>query len=196
MKRATWTAVSGCAIALLLAGCTSTVTGQASPAAGQAGAPASASHTAPSGTPRSTASSTASSATGTPTTPAGQPHGPSGLLGFTTPSGNIACYVTSGTPGDPTDPGEARCDVAEDTWNAPPPPASCAGDWGHSVTVGPGGATLACVTDSAANDNVVAYGTTQVRGAFSCSVAQTGVTCTDLDTGHGFAVASAQYRLF
>lgn len=191
MKRATWT-VSGGALALLLAGCTSTVTGQASPAAGQAGAPATASRTATSGA----ASSATSTPPSTPTPTPGRPHGPSGLLGFTTPSGNIACYVNSGTPGDATDPGEARCDVAQDTWNAPPPPASCAGDWGHSVTVGPDGATLACVTDSAANDNVVDYGTTQVRGAFSCAVAQTGVTCTDLDTGHGFAVASAEYRLF
>jgi hypothetical protein len=113
-----------------------------------------------------------------------------------TPSGNIACYVTSGTPGDATDPGQARCDIRQDSWTPPERPASCSGDWGHSLTVGPDGAAFACVSDSAVNDNVVGYGTTQVRGAFSCSVDQSGVTCTDRDTGHGFAISSERYRLF
>jgi hypothetical protein len=64
------------------------------------------------------------------------------------------------------------------------------------LTVGPDGSGFGCVTDSAANGNVVEYGTTQVRGAFSCAVDQSGVTCTDLDTGHGFALSSERYRLF
>jgi hypothetical protein len=131
-----------------------------------------------------------------PATPSGRPHGPSGLLGFATPSGNIACYVNSGTAGDATDPGQARCDIAQAGWSAPARPASCQGDWGHALTVGPDGSGFACVSDSAANDNVVGYGSTQVRGAFSCDVEQTAVTCTDLDTGHGFAVSRERYQLF
>ena len=188
MRRGARTAVGGCLFAVTLAGCGATVvTGQASPAV-RASASTSARSSATTGSSAPTVSSAAS--TSSPV------HGPAGLLQFTTPSRNIACYVTSGTAGDPTDPGQARCDIAQATWSPPARPASCTGDWGHALTVGPDGSGFGCVSDSAANDNVADYGTTQVRGAFSCAVDQAGITCTDLDTGHGFAVSREQYRLF
>lgn len=187
MRRGASVSFAGCLLVALLSGCgAAAVTGPASPAA----------HATASSVPGSSAAAASTARATTTTPPPSSARGPAGLLQFTTPSRNIACYVSSGTPGDPTDPGQARCDIAQATWSAPSRPASCTGDWGHSLTVGPDGSSLGCVTDSTFNDDVVDYGTTQVREAFSCAVDQSGVTCTDLDTGHGFAISREQYGLF
>lgn len=118
--------------------------------------------------------------------------GPAGFAGFTTPSHNIGCYVDAGDGSG----GEARCDIDHADWTPPPKPASCPLAWGPALVVTAEGAAFGCIGDSARNDDVVPYGTVVTRGAFTCAVEQTGVTCTDLATGHGFAVSRASYRLF
>ena len=60
------------------------------------------------------------------------------LTSFTSPSGNIGCYLDTDT---------VRCDIAERDWTPPPRPASCpdAVDFGQGVTLSVGrSATFVC----------------------------------------------------
>lgn len=40
------------------------------------------------------------------------------------------------------------------------------------------------------------YGYSMQQGTIRCSVAETGVTCTDLTTRHGFTIARAAHSIF
>jgi hypothetical protein len=109
--------------------------------------------------------------------------------GFLSPSRNIGCYLTSAN---------ARCDIREREWLAPPKPADCPTDWGHALAVrgdAPGG--FRCAGDTAIGGQpVLPYGSVARRGPVECRSEETGVECVNLDTGHGFAVSAAEYRLF
>jgi hypothetical protein len=117
--------------------------------------------------------------------------GPPGQIAFRTATGNISCYVSSISGVS-----QARCDIQQADWAPPPKPSSCQYDWGSALSVNPQGANFSCVSDSAYNDNVVPYGSVQTRGDVSCHVDQAGVTCTDVNTAHGFFLSRAVYRLF
>ena len=156
-------------------------------AAGASGGPASApnaSEQSPSGTSSAPTGSTSASASTTPTS--------TDLVGFVTPSGNLHCYV-NGAPSA----AEARCDIVERDWPAPPPPTGCTqGGWGNALSVDATGPHFVCAGDSAYNENVVPYGTSVRSGAFQCDVAESGVTCRDASTGRGFSIARGSYRFF
>jgi len=111
------------------------------------------------------------------------------LNGFVSPSGNIACAMSAAS---------ARCDLQTRTWSLPPRPANCEFDWGGSLKVtGQGPGFLACVSDSPFGVTaVLAYGTRSTIGPMTCTSAETGMTCVNTATGHGFSVSRDDYRLF
>jgi hypothetical protein len=111
------------------------------------------------------------------------------LNGFVSPSGNIACAMSAAS---------ARCDLQTRTWSLPPRPANCEFDWGGSLKVtGQGPGFLACTSDSPFGVTaVLAYGTRSVIGSMACTSAETGMTCRNTVTGHGFSVSRDDYSVF
>lgn len=160
--------------------------------------------TDPSTADPSTADPSSGEATGGPAT--GVPEelygpidlGPSsdGFLFFRTPSGNISCGMI-----DTVDFGSARCDVVEHTYPDPPTPeCDVVGVSTGSAEVGADGPGVVgiCAGDTVADPAapVLQYGTNAGAGPYVCRSAEDGVTCANLDTGHGFQIARASYRVF
>jgi eukaryotic-like serine/threonine-protein kinase len=113
-----------------------------------------------------------------------------GRARFATPSRNIACLV---------EPGEARCDVRERTWQIPQTPSDCASAYGTGAVVTQGQrGELSCVSDTLVDPSlrVLQYGQAVRLGEIVCTSRETGVRCEDEGSGHGFAVARASYDLF
>jgi hypothetical protein len=119
--------------------------------------------------------------------PAGN-HGPHY---FETPSHNIGCYLDSRS---------ARCDIRERDWSPPPKPQYCikAGvDWGQGVAVGAHRASIVCAGDTTlGGPGLLGYGHSARRGPIFCVSRTAGITCRNADTGHGFFLSRARYRLF
>lgn len=112
-------------------------------------------------------------------------------LSFRSPSGNIHCMIWM------LDPPHARCDILEST-SSFPAPRDCDLDWGTAFGVGPTGRGEPwCVGDTVADPNglVLPYGRSVTLGPFTCSSAETGMTCVNAQGG-GFTVARAAQRVF
>lgn len=111
------------------------------------------------------------------------------LTGFSSPTGNIGCYI---------EPGTVRCDIGERDWKPPAKPADCGGDYGQGITMDAGGAPeFVCANDSALGaGDVLDYGRSIGAGLLRCESAATGMTCTDTETGRGFMLAKESYELF
>ncbi|WP_280830284.1 DUF6636 domain-containing protein [Mycolicibacterium frederiksbergense] len=111
------------------------------------------------------------------------------LTGFTSPSGNIGCYL---------DATMARCDVADRSWAPPLRPASCEFAYGQGITVGRGRpAEFVCAGDTALGAGAeLGYGDSITAGALRCESAGSGITCRDTATRHGFAISREAYHLF
>ena len=92
----------------------------------------------------------------------------------------------------------ARCDVRTRTWTPPPKPADCQLDWGQGLKVSAqGSGTFVCAGDSIFGQTaVLAYGTRSVVGSMTCTSTESGVTCINNATGHGFAVSRDDYSVF
>lgn len=111
---------------------------------------------------------------------------------FATPSHNIACRMSRADP-------SARCDVTSRTWQLPPRPSSCASTWGRGAQVtDTGAATLTCANDTVdeAGATVLPYGRSITFGGIVCISRETGVSCTDTATQHGFVVSRGDDELF
>jgi hypothetical protein len=116
------------------------------------------------------------------------------LTGFTSPSGNIGCYI---------DPAEVRCDIRQRNWAPPPKPASCPDEtgWGQGLVLraggsGGGGTSFVCTGDTAlASGPPLAYGDTITAGSLRCESKQSGMECWDFVSGPSFAISSDGYRL-
>ncbi|MGK5678722.1 DUF6636 domain-containing protein [Actinoplanes sp. URMC 104] len=108
---------------------------------------------------------------------------------FRTPSKNIACALT---------PSNVRCDIVTKSWRPPDKPADCDLDWGNGLAISDGEATLTCAGDTliGTSETTLAYGDALRSGSVRCDSADTGLTCKDEKTGHGFTLASAAYRVF
>ncbi len=111
---------------------------------------------------------------------------------FESPSRNIGCYIADGM---------ARCDIRTRTWSPPPTPSSCPPevDYGQGLLVttsGPG--NLVCAGDTAMDPAAptLAYGTATSVGSFECGSRTIGMTCTNLQSGHGFFISIQGYRTF
>ncbi len=118
---------------------------------------------------------------------------------FSSPTGNISCYLAPVEGSGPY----ARCDIAEKTWEADPPEAGCAGDWGGtagargSVGVGDDEAAVLCATDTVASEGaqVLQYGSSIRMDDLTCVSADTGMACDNSRTGRGFTVSKARHVL-
>lgn len=107
---------------------------------------------------------------------------------FTMPSGNIGCLMVSD--------GATRCDIRQRDWAPPARPADCKYDFGQGVVLGRT-AVFVCASDTAlVGAPVLPYGSTSRQGPYQCGSDESGVECTNLDTGHGFSLSAADYRLF
>jgi hypothetical protein len=97
--------------------------------------------------------------------------------------------------------GIARCDIKRRSWSPPARPASCPPevDYGQGMEVGGSGAgTLVCAGDTTLDPTApsLAYGSETVIGRFQCSSRRSGLTCTEVETGHGFFISIQSYRTF
>ena len=116
-----------------------------------------------------------------------KPTGPS--VRFSMPSGNIGCTMQS-------DGGVVRCDIRQRDWAPPAKPADCKTDFGHAVVLGKT-AGFVCAGDTVLiGAPVLPYGSTSRQGKYECRSDEVGVTCTNLESGHGFLLSAAEYRLF
>jgi hypothetical protein len=110
---------------------------------------------------------------------------------FETPSHNIGCYLDASGP---------RCDIRERSWSPPPEPASCKKygvDYGQGIAMGAKQVNFVCAGDTALGGKaVLGYGQSAQRGPFVCKSEPNGITCTDLDNGHGFFLSRQSYRIF
>ena len=142
-----------------------------------------------SGSASATAPATVSpSVTSPPTTSAGD--GPDTLTFFRTPSGNIGCVVSKT---------EARCDIREHTWAAPPKPKDCELDWGNGLYVDDTGkAGVLCAGDTALDPSagILEYEDELKLGPLTCTSQESGVTCRETKSFHGFTLSRTSYHLF
>ena len=116
-----------------------------------------------------------------------KPTGPS--VQFTMPSGNIGCTMQS-------DGGVVRCDIRQRDWAPPAKPADCEYEFGQVLILGRT-AGFVCASDTALiGAPVLPYGSTIRQGEYECRSDEVGVTCTNLESGHGFLLSAAEYRLF
>jgi len=113
------------------------------------------------------------------------------LADFQSPTGNIACAIIDGT---------ARCDIVQRDWSPPARPASCPSevDFGQGLQVGSGSGSFVCAGDTTQNPSApkLAYGTASEKENFSCVSRESGITCTNTSSGHGFFISRQSYRVF
>jgi hypothetical protein len=110
-------------------------------------------------------------------------------IGFISPTGNVACMI---------DPTWVRCDILDNDWSPPPRPADCDFDYGQGISLRPGSpAEFVCAGDTAFGpDEVLPYGESIAAGVLACDSADSGFTCRDVETGHGFSISRQAYQLF
>lgn len=113
------------------------------------------------------------------------------LTGFQSPSGNVGCYI---------DPTTVRCDIAERDWALPARPADCNSnvDFGQGLILSASGdARFVCAGDTALGyGETLAYGSSIAAGTLMCDSAESGITCRDTVSEHGFAISRQAYQLF
>jgi hypothetical protein len=117
---------------------------------------------------------------------AAQPAAAIKVRSFQSPTGNIGCVIALSGSGS-----EARCDVAQHTWTAPPKPSSCDLDWGNGLVVGDHRkAQFVCAGDTTLNQGrKLGYGKAIRLGKFRCASSQSGMRCVNRRSGHGFKVS-------
>lgn len=146
-------------------------------------------------TPSSTAGSTATtsdSETTSTTADGGTPAADqtvTKLTGFTSPTGNIGCYI---------DRESVRCDIGDRDWAPPPAPRSCDLDYGQGIELRAGGAAaFVCAGDTAlGGDGVLDYGSSIAAGLLRCESEESGMSCRDTETGRGFRISKQGYEIF
>ena len=154
--------------------------------------------------PESGASGLPTAQTSTPTVPAAGDVDPAmyrdrdfGYF-FSTPSHRFTCGISLTNTTTPA----AGCQGA--TTPVPPRPASCGPGpgWGHGMQVNDAGATSFLCTGgvifgfSSGRTPTLDYGHSLTAAGFRCTVQTTGITCTQLASGHGFMIAAETNRRF
>ncbi len=113
------------------------------------------------------------------------------LTPFTSPSGNIGCYI---------DRKSVRCDIDKRDWDPPARPASCNEnvDYGQGIQLAAGGAPdFVCAGDTALSiGNALPYGQSIAAGLLRCESSESGMSCRDIETGRGFSLSIQSYELF
>ncbi len=115
------------------------------------------------------------------------------LARFASPSRNITCQITSAG---------ASCGIAE-LDQQPAPVEGCDGTTGYVVALdGEGQVSLPCVPSSEqpkkapGSADVLEYGESVTEGDYTCSSAETGMSCTYDPSGRGFSLARAGIGTF
>jgi hypothetical protein len=106
---------------------------------------------------------------------------------FRSPTGNIECRMA--------DDG-SRCTIGSRTWQLPQAAGDCPRANGTVVLSGSGPAFASCEPSSARSGTSLDYDRALRRGDVTCVSRRDGVECRDSSTGHGFAVARADYRVY
>ena len=107
---------------------------------------------------------------------------------FSTPSGNIACHVSRKA---------VRCDIRKRDWKPTPASEPCELDYGHGILATPDHAEFVCAGDTTLGvDDTLAYGERSRRGPFTCLSEPDGITCSHAETGVGFFLSRASFRIF
>jgi hypothetical protein len=103
-------------------------------------------------------------------------------------TGNVACMV---------DHSWACCDIIDHDWSPPARPAGCELDYAGGIHITPGApAEFVCAGDTVfGTDNVLPYAESISAGVLRCESADSGITCRDTKTGHGFSIARQAYQL-
>ena len=109
------------------------------------------------------------------------------VLTFRSPTGNIECRMA--------DDG-SRCTISKRGWQLPPTAPDCPPSNGTVVLSGSGPAFASCEPSSARSASSLDYDQALRRGEVTCVSRRDGVECRDASTGHGFAVARADYRVY
>ncbi|WP_313958176.1 DUF6636 domain-containing protein [Mycobacterium simulans] len=117
------------------------------------------------------------------------------LTGFLSPSGNVGCKIS---------PTSVRCDIDQRDWSPPPRPADCRLDYGQGISIGSGGlAHFVCAGDTVrvlppfgGAGEPLAYRQAIKAGPIRCESAESGITCRDAGSGHGFSISREAYQLF
>ncbi|HET6732430.1 DUF6636 domain-containing protein [Mycobacterium sp.] len=109
---------------------------------------------------------------------------------FLSPDGNIACNVDMNVG--------ARCDIIDASWPTPPTPADCQGSYGHMIAIGiDEPAEFICTDDTVfGSEDLLADGESIASGAFRCESVDSGITCRNTETGHGFSLSYDANELF
>ncbi len=110
-------------------------------------------------------------------------------VGFSSPSGNIACGFQEGA---------VTCQIQDFTFQ-PVPAGDChgAGYWGNTVRLPTSGsAGFLCAGDVQGGGPTLGYGRQITVGALRCVSRESGVTCQSTASGNGFGLARAAYRAF
>jgi hypothetical protein len=118
------------------------------------------------------------------------PQGALSLKSFKSPSGNIGCMV---------DATSTRCDVRDHIYTPGVRPSNCDLEWGDALQVSEKGIVgWVCHGDTAFDPaaQVLPYGKSVQQGSIVCASADTGVTCTEGRSGHGFLISRERYRIF
>jgi hypothetical protein len=110
------------------------------------------------------------------------------LTGFSSPSGNIGCYIDRTT---------VRCDIQDRDWEPPKAPADCQLDYGQGIELPAGGAPqFVCAGDTALGaGKPLEYGQSIGAGLLRCESLETGMTCTDAESGRSFTLSKESYDL-
>ena len=110
------------------------------------------------------------------------------LTGFTSPSGNIGCYIDRRT---------VRCDIAERDWEPPSRPDGCELDPGPGITLDAGSApAFVCAGDTALGaGDPLPPGQSIAAGLLRCDSEESGMSCRDVETGRGFTISKQGYEL-
>ncbi|MCV7154383.1 hypothetical protein H7I57_24980 [Mycobacterium pyrenivorans] len=105
------------------------------------------------------------------------------------PSGNIGCLLT------PTGVG---CNIRERDWSPPPRPANCRLEYARIAVSRGGPAHFVCAGDTVLDPGAepLAYGEKVIVGVMRCESAESGITCRDDESGHGFTISRESYNLF
>jgi hypothetical protein len=114
---------------------------------------------------------------------------------FHSPSGNVGCQIS---------PTGVRCDIDQRDWSPPPRPADCRLDFGQGISISTGKpAQFVCAGDTArvlppygGAGDPLAYGEAITAGPIRCESAESGMTCRDAASGHGFSISREAYQLF
>jgi hypothetical protein len=140
-------------------------------------------------TAQSTTESTATGSTTEDGSPPAADRTVTKLTGFTSPTGNIGCYIA---------PRSVRCDIGDRDWEPPKAPSGCKLDYGQGIELRAGAAAdFVCAGDTAlGGGDVLDYGTSIGAGLLICESEESGMSCRDTETGRGFTLSKQSYKIF